>query len=129
MLLALCLLLTMLPSAGLAQEARFGSAEELTSWLYYDCAYMLADRIEFGYTQSLDYLFANGFPWKMLYSSGMIDMDVNIDRSKRQVTISNIEYSEGDTIVVGLYVKCAGSGNGAWGKIDDAMLNSVKESN
>ncbi len=44
-------------------------------------------------------------------------------------TISNIEYNEGDTIAVGLYVKCAGSGNGAWGKIDDAMLNSVKESN
>ncbi len=42
-------------------------------------------------------------------------------------TIKNIEYNEGDTIVVGLYVKCAGSGNGAWGKIDDAMLNSVKE--
>lgn len=94
-LLALCLLLTMLPSAGLAQEARFGSAEELTSWLYYDCAYMLADRIEFSYTQSLDYLFADGFPWKMLYSSGMVDMDVDIDRTHRRVTISNIEYYPG----------------------------------
>lgn len=41
--------------------------------------------------------------------------------------ITNIEYNEGDTIVVGLYVKCAGSGGGAWGKIDDAMLNSVQE--
>ena len=43
------------------------------------------------------------------------------------VTIKNIEYNEGDTIVVGLYVKADGAGNGAWGKIDDAMLNSVKE--
>ena len=39
--------------------------------------------------------------------------------------IENIEYNEGDTIVVGIYVKCAGPN--AWGKIDDAMLNSVKE--
>ena len=43
------------------------------------------------------------------------------------VTVNNIEYNEGDTIVVGLYVRCVGSGNGAWGKIDDAMLNSVNE--
>ena len=33
----------------------------------------------------------------------------------------------GDTIAVGIYVKCAGAGNGAWGKIDDAMLNAAKE--
>ena len=38
--------------------------------------------------------------------------------------IENIEYTEGDTIVVGIYFKC--SGPNAWGKIDDAMLNSVK---
>lgn len=38
--------------------------------------------------------------------------------------ITGIEYKAGDTIVVGIYVKCQGSGNGAWGKIDDAMLNS-----
>ena len=40
-------------------------------------------------------------------------------------TISGIEYSEGDSITVGIYVKCAGPN--AWGKIDDALLNSVKE--
>ncbi len=39
------------------------------------------------------------------------------------VTINGINYSEGDELVVGIYVKCQGSGNGAWGKIDDAMLN------
>ena len=33
-------------------------------------------------------------------------------------------YTEGDTVVVGIYVKAA---SGAWGSIDDAMLNSVKE--
>ena len=40
-------------------------------------------------------------------------------------TVSGIEYSAGDSITVGIYVKCAGAN--AWGKIDDAMLNSVKE--
>ena len=38
--------------------------------------------------------------------------------------ISGIDYQEGDTIVVGIYIKCQGAGNGAWGKIDDAMLNT-----
>ncbi len=39
--------------------------------------------------------------------------------------IENIEYTSGDEIIVGIYFKC--SGPNAWGKIDDAMLNSVKE--
>ena len=37
--------------------------------------------------------------------------------------ITGIEISENDKICLGIYVKCAGSGNGAWGKIDDAALN------
>lgn len=40
-------------------------------------------------------------------------------------TINNIEYTEGDSITVGIYVKCAGPN--AWGKIDDVLFNSVKE--
>ncbi len=32
----------------------------------------------------------------------------------------------GDEVIAGVYVKCQGAGNGAWGKIDDALLNSVK---
>jgi len=39
--------------------------------------------------------------------------------------IEDIEYTEGEEITVGIYVKCGGPN--AWGKIDDAMLNSVKE--
>lgn len=39
--------------------------------------------------------------------------------------INNIEYKANQKLVVGIYVKCSGSGNGAWGKIDDALLNSV----
>ena len=32
----------------------------------------------------------------------------------------------GSEVTVGIYVKCQGAGNGAWGKIDDALLNSVR---
>ena len=39
--------------------------------------------------------------------------------------IGDIAYEEGRELVVGIYVKCAGEGNGAWGKIDDAALHSV----
>ncbi len=44
-------------------------------------------------------------------------------------TIEGINYNGTDEITVGIYVKCEGSGNGAWGKIDDAMLNLVKGAN
>lgn len=43
------------------------------------------------------------------------------------VTIENIEYTEGKTLTVGIHVECSGSGAGAWGKIDDALLNSMPE--
>ena len=36
--------------------------------------------------------------------------------------VSDIEVKEGDVLTVGIYVKCAGAGNGAWGKVDDAVL-------
>lgn len=39
--------------------------------------------------------------------------------------IQNIACTVSDTVTVGVYVKCSGAGNGAWGKIDDAMLNSM----
>ncbi len=38
--------------------------------------------------------------------------------------IEGIEVNEGDEVVVGIHVECEGSGSGAWGKIDDALLNS-----
>ena len=41
-------------------------------------------------------------------------------------TVPAFETKAGDTVAVGVYVKCKGTGNGAWGKIDDALLNSVK---
>ena len=40
--------------------------------------------------------------------------------------IESVDHTEGQEFIVGIYVKCAGEGNGAWGKIDDAVLNSAE---
>ena len=40
--------------------------------------------------------------------------------------IPEFDHPAGSEVVVGVYVQCQGAGKGAWGKIDDAMLNSVK---
>ena len=40
--------------------------------------------------------------------------------------LEGVEVSAGQTLTVGIYVKCAGEGNGAWGKIDDAALNTMQ---
>lgn len=40
--------------------------------------------------------------------------------------IDGITVEAGDEVTVGVYVKCSGSGNGAWGKIDDAKLNAAE---
>jgi arabinogalactan endo-1,4-beta-galactosidase len=39
--------------------------------------------------------------------------------------LEGISCAEGDVLTVGIHVRCAGSGNGAWGKIDDAVLNRI----
>ncbi|MDO4565259.1 MAG: glycosyl hydrolase 53 family protein [Clostridia bacterium] len=52
-------------------------------------------------------------------------MELTVYNSWDTAVIEGIEYAEGDSIAVGIYVKCSGSGNGAWGKIDDALLNSM----
>ena len=54
------------------------------------------------------------------------DLTITVYNEWHTATISNISIAEGDVLTVGIYVKCSGAGNGAWGKIDDAMLNSVK---
>lgn len=40
--------------------------------------------------------------------------------------IPEFTHPAGTQVTVGLYVKCQGAGNGAWGKIDDILLNSVQ---
>ena len=41
-------------------------------------------------------------------------------------TTPAFDHPAGSEVTVGVYVKCQGSGNGAWGKIDDCLLNSSK---
>ena len=53
------------------------------------------------------------------------DATMTVYNEWHTAAINGIEFTAGDTMVVGIYVKCAGPN--AWGKIDDAMLNSVKE--
>lgn len=54
------------------------------------------------------------------------DLTITVYNEWHTATISGFDVAEGDVVTVGIYVKCAGSGNGPWGKIDDAMLNSAK---
>ena len=40
--------------------------------------------------------------------------------------VPEFTHEAGTEVTVGIYVKCRGAGSGAWGKIDDALLNSVQ---
>ena len=40
-------------------------------------------------------------------------------------SVEGVRVEEGQTLSVGIYVKCQGAGDGAWGKIDGARLNSA----
>ena len=49
-------------------------------------------------------------------------MTVTVYNEWDTAKISGFDVADGQTVTVGLYVKCAGAGGGAWGKIDDATL-------
>jgi arabinogalactan endo-1,4-beta-galactosidase len=72
-----------------------------------------------GNTEMYAYIKING---EVAYRA---DTTITVYNEWHTATISGIEYNGTDEITVGIYVKC--SGPNAWGKIDDAMLNSVKE--
>jgi len=52
-------------------------------------------------------------------------LQITVYNEWHTASIPAIEFSEGDTLTLGIYVKCAGPN--AWGKIDDALLNSAQE--
>ena len=60
-------------------------------------------------------------------TAGMAPMTITSYGNWDSQTVPDFLCREGDEVIVGIYVKCAGEGNGAWGKIDDAKLNSVSE--
>ena len=51
-------------------------------------------------------------------------LEMTVYNEWHQTVIKDISYTAGQELIVGIYVQCDGSGNGAWGKIDDALLNS-----
>ncbi len=56
---------------------------------------------------------------------GTDPMEVTVYNSWDTGRVEGFGVAAGDAVTVGIYVKCAGAGSGAWGKIDDALLNSV----
>ena len=68
--------------------------------------------------ESYIYVKING---EILYKA---DASFTVHKEWHTSLIPEFSYTEGDSIVVGIYVKANG---GAWGSVDDAMLNSVKE--
>ena len=72
-----------------------------------------------GDTEIYAYVKING---EMIYTA---ETTITVYNEWHTAAIENIEVGEGDTVTVGLYVKCAGPN--AWGKIDDALFNSVIE--
>ena len=74
-----------------------------------------------GDTEIYAYVKING---KTVYTS---PLKITVYNEWHTTEITNIQVAEGDVVTVGIYVKCAGSGSGPWGKIDDALLNSMTE--
>ncbi len=54
-------------------------------------------------------------------------LKINGYNNWNKAEIGPFVYEQGKNLKVGIYVKCAGEGSGAWGKIDDAKLNSAEE--
>ncbi|MBQ9188532.1 MAG: hypothetical protein IJ138_04345, partial [Clostridia bacterium] len=101
-----------------------------------------------GLVPALNLSFSGGAPFaeSTLYLRGLVSTGkadplvlvdgVEVGRAPMEITwygewhtgtVTDIAVTEGQTITVGIRVKCTGDGNGAWGKIDDAMLNSQTE--
>ena len=72
-----------------------------------------------GVTEIYAYVKING---KTAYTA---DAVITVYDEWHTARIGGIEYQEGDTLTVGIYVRC--SGPNAWGKIDDAALNTAAE--
>ena len=119
-------------------------SDSLTGTKHYHFYSATANSVEFTLEQSLDDLKAGAYKYSisvMGESGGTIEIYAYVKMNGEIVstanttltaynewhtaTIEDITYADGDTITVGIYVKCTGAG--AWGKIDDALLNSVTE--
>lgn len=88
---------------------------ELTAGLYdYSISIMGGDG---GETEIYAYVKRNG---EIVATA---DTTITVYNEWHTATIHDIDYEQGDTLTVGIYVRC--DGGNAWGKIDDATLNSA----
>ena len=52
-------------------------------------------------------------------------MEITFYNSWDTGTVESFHYDGNAKLTVGIHVKCQGEGSGAWGKIDDALLNKI----
>ena len=72
-----------------------------------------------GATEIYAYVKVNG---EIAYTA---ETQITVYNEWHTAAVEQVEVRAGDSVTVGLYVKCAGPN--AWGKIDDALFNSLKE--
>ncbi len=119
--------------------------DSLTGTKHYHFYSAVAGTVEFTLEQQVDNLPAGRYRYELSIMGGdggdtdiYIYVKLNGETVATQPTtitsynvwhtpvIDGIEVAEGDVLTVGVYVKCAGAGNGAWGKIDDVKLNMAE---
>ncbi|MBQ2955807.1 MAG: hypothetical protein IJE08_05020 [Clostridia bacterium] len=94
--LMICLAAGVISVPAQASDRVFSNLDDLLSYLAYDCAYMLADEISFGYTAALDDVFATPDALHyILTNCGMNDWTQKRNTTKRTVSIKDIEYFSG----------------------------------
>lgn len=119
-------------------------SDSLTGTKHYHFWGAAADTVEFSLEQNVTGLHPGAYNYSIsimggdggttdIYAYVKINGEI-VHKAETKITvynewhtaaIQNIEYEEGDAVMIGIYVKCAGPG--AWGKIDDATFTSVKQ--
>ena len=118
--------------------------DSMTGTKHYHFWGAAADSVEFTLEQEVTDLPAGSYTYSISImggDGGATDIYAYVKRNGEQIataptqitvydewhtaTVEEISVADGDAITVGIYVKCAGPN--AWGKIDDAKLNSATE--
>ncbi len=133
------------PGAGAELYVEEGADNSLTGTNHYHFYSKAPDTIDFELEQKLTGIAAGKYKYSISISGGdggntdiyayvKINGKVVMKSEKMFLSgyqkwqtewINDIEYNGTDEIIVGIKVVCGGAGNGAWGKIDDALFNSV----
>ncbi len=120
--------------------------DSLTGTWHYHFWSAAANSVDFSLTQKVEGLAAGRYKFSisimggdcgktevfaLVYINGVEaareELEITSYGSWDTAAIRGIQVQAGDVVTVGIAVKCEGSGNGAWGKIDDAFLNTDSE--